>query len=87
MSLALNDRNRLLFIQSPALPPSMHHKWKETCMQNNEWNFVAYQLPKKSPIELMDYSMFSSSLATDFGDLRLMLIYGQSFHLILVSAV
>ena len=87
MSLALNDRNRLLFIQSQTLPPSMHHKWKEICMKNNEWNFLGYQLPKKSPIEWMDYSMFSISLATNFGDLRLMLIYGQSLHLILVSTL
>ena len=29
MSLALNDQNRLLFIQIQALSLSMHHRWKE----------------------------------------------------------
>jgi hypothetical protein len=29
MSLTLNEPQWLLFIQIQALPPSMHHKWKE----------------------------------------------------------
>ena len=29
MSLALNEQNRLLFIQIQALSLSMHHRWKE----------------------------------------------------------
>ena len=50
------NQNRLLFIQIQALPPSMHHKWKEindfvcktTSRKSQETS------PGETPIELKD---------------------------------
>ena len=58
MSLALNEPNRLFFIQFQTLPSGMHPKWKEitefiskTAKEKSE-----DELPTEGPIELKDNS-------------------------------
>lgn len=56
--LALNEPNRLLFLQIRRLPPSMH-KWKEIidCIKKQAMGMIADQLLMTNPIELVVNSL------------------------------